>query len=143
MSDQGTARREVIKMAVYVTPLLITLKANLEFASTGSGLAAPSDRVFTGGSGQTTPVEPMPGEWRTLPPDGAAPRGSTLPHPNHPPRGGSDSAPSDHPTPVSSAPPPTKNPSPDDAAPPPHNDPAKDGPGKRRRPGRHRRWHVR
>jgi hypothetical protein len=38
MSDQGTTRREVLTKAVYVTPLLITLKATLAFAATGSGL---------------------------------------------------------------------------------------------------------
>jgi hypothetical protein len=114
MSDQGTTRREVIKKAVYVTPLLITLKANLEFASTGSGLAAPSDYVLTGGSGP-----PASG---TVPPDTTAPGGAPPP-PLHDP-------------------PPAEHAGPDDAAPPAQDDPVADHPGKRRRLRRHSRRYV-
>jgi hypothetical protein len=142
MSDQGTTRREVIKKAVYVTPVLLTLKANLEFASAGSGLHAPSDRGVTGGSGQTTPVEPTPPESGTVPPDSAAPGGSTPPPLHDPPPAGSDSAPSDHLAPVSSEPPPAEHTRSDDAASPPHNDPVADHPRKRRRLRRHHRRHV-
>jgi hypothetical protein len=98
MSDQGTTRREGITKAGYVTPLLIPLKANRAFAATGSGLAAPTDDVFTGGSGP--PASGM------APPNRAAPGGSPPPPRHSPPPVGSDSAPSDDPAPVSSEPPP-------------------------------------
>jgi hypothetical protein len=128
MSDQGTTRREVITKAVYVAPLLITLKANLAFAATGSGLQAPSDDVFTGGSG---------------PPESVAPGGSPSPPRQDPPPAGSEAAPPDDPAPVSTASPSAEHTGSDAVAPPPQDDPAADGPWKRRRPGRHRRWHVR
>jgi hypothetical protein len=137
MSDQGTTRREVIKKAVYVTPVLLTLKANLAFASTGSGLQAPSDYVLTGGSGQPNPVEPTPPELGAVPPNSAAPGGSTPPL-HDPPPAESDSAPSDHPAHVSSESPPAGNAGPDNAAPPPQDDQVTDHPGKRRRSRRHR-----
>jgi len=60
MSAQDTTRREVIKKAVYATPVLLTLKANLTFAATGSGLQAPSDYVFTGGPGPPIPLGTVP-----------------------------------------------------------------------------------
>jgi hypothetical protein len=148
MSDQNVARREVIKKAVYVTPVLLTLKANLEFASAGSGLPVRHDQGFTGGLGQPTPVEPAPSksetvppESRTVPPASAAPAGS-LPPPRHePPPAGLALAPSDPPAPVSFEPPPAENAGPDDAASPPQHAPAADHPGKRRRRGR-RHWHF-
>ena len=62
MSTEGTTRREVLKKAAYTTPILISLKANLELASAGSGLPAPSDRVITGGSGPTNPGTSTPGK---------------------------------------------------------------------------------
>jgi hypothetical protein len=142
MSDQDTTRREVIKKAVYATPVLITLKANLEFASAGSGSQAPSDRVLTEGSGQMNPVEPTPRESGTVAPDSVAPGGATPPPLNNPPPAGSDSAPSANPAPVSSEPPPTENPGSDDATPPPQDDPAADDPRKRRQRRQRRRRHI-
>jgi hypothetical protein len=142
MSDQGTTRREVIKKAVYATPILITLQANLELASTGSGLQAPSDYVLTGGSGQTHPVAPTPLGSRTVPPDNAAPGGATPPPRHAPPPAGSDSAPSDNPAPVSSEPPPTGNAGPDDTMSPPQDDSAADDSGKPRQRRQRRRRHL-
>jgi hypothetical protein len=141
MSDQGTTRREVMKKAVYATPILITLKANLEFASAGSGLQAPSDHGLTEGSGQPNPVEYTPPESQAVPPDHAAPGGSTPPPPNDPPPAGSHSTPSDDPAPVSSEPSPTEHTGSDDTPPPP-DDSTADDPGKRRQRRQRRRRHI-
>lgn len=37
MSEERLTRREVLKKAAYVTPVILTLKANFSFASAGSG----------------------------------------------------------------------------------------------------------
>ena len=37
MSEQRITRREIIKKAAYVTPVIMTLQANFSFASAGSG----------------------------------------------------------------------------------------------------------
>ena len=37
MSDERITRREIIKKAAYIAPLIITVKANFAFASAGSG----------------------------------------------------------------------------------------------------------
>jgi hypothetical protein len=37
MSDERITRREIIKKAAYITPLILTVKANFAFASAGSG----------------------------------------------------------------------------------------------------------
>ena len=37
MSDERITRREVLKKAAYVTPMILTMKANFAFASAGSG----------------------------------------------------------------------------------------------------------
>jgi hypothetical protein len=37
MSDERITRREIIKKAAYIAPLIFTVKANFAFASAGSG----------------------------------------------------------------------------------------------------------
>jgi hypothetical protein len=37
MSEQRLTRREIIKKAAYVAPIILTAKANFSFASAGSG----------------------------------------------------------------------------------------------------------
>ena len=37
MSDDRITRREIIKKAAYIAPLILTVKANFAFASAGSG----------------------------------------------------------------------------------------------------------
>ena len=37
MSDERVTRREIIKKAAYIAPLILTLQANFSFASAGSG----------------------------------------------------------------------------------------------------------
>jgi len=37
MSDERITRREIIKKAAYIAPLILTVKANFAFASAGSG----------------------------------------------------------------------------------------------------------
>ena len=45
MSNERVTRREIIKKAAYIAPLILTVKANFAFASAGSGdyYADPSD----------------------------------------------------------------------------------------------------
>jgi len=37
MSDERVTRREIIKKAAYIAPLILTVQANFSFASAGSG----------------------------------------------------------------------------------------------------------
>ena len=37
MSDERVTRREIIKKAAYIAPLIVTMKANFSIASAGSG----------------------------------------------------------------------------------------------------------
>ena len=37
MSDERVTRRELIKKAAYIAPLIVTMKASFSFASAGSG----------------------------------------------------------------------------------------------------------
>lgn len=37
MSDERITRREIIKKAAYIAPLILTVQANFSFASAGSG----------------------------------------------------------------------------------------------------------
>ena len=46
MSDERATRREIIKKAAYIAPLILTLQANCSCASAGSGdyYSDPSDK---------------------------------------------------------------------------------------------------
>jgi hypothetical protein len=44
MSGERLSRREIIKKAAYIAPIILTLPANFSFASAGSG-----DSLTTGG----------------------------------------------------------------------------------------------
>jgi hypothetical protein len=125
MADEATTRREVLKKAAYTTPILLTLKANLEFASAGSGLPPSNDRVITGRPELPNPGEPTSGS--TKPPT-ATPSGPGSPQPPSP----------SAPAPVSPELPPPDNPAPDNPASPP--DDAPDTTPRPRRRRRHRRW---
>jgi hypothetical protein len=61
MADEATTRREILKKAAYATPVLITLKANLEFASAGSGWPASRDQVIPIYPEPPNPGTPTPG----------------------------------------------------------------------------------
>ena len=37
MSEERTTRRDIIKKAAYITPIILTMSANFSFASAGSG----------------------------------------------------------------------------------------------------------
>lgn len=132
MSDAGTTRREVLKKAAYTTPVLITLKANLEFASAGSGLPPSSDRVITGGPNQTYPITSRPVE-SAPPPHSPDPVNSEPPPSKTPPPVSAQPPSPITPAPISSELPPPDSPVPGHSAPPPADDPATGSPGKRRR----------
>jgi hypothetical protein len=38
MSEERTARREILKKAAYMAPVIVTVAANFSFASAGSGV---------------------------------------------------------------------------------------------------------
>jgi hypothetical protein len=59
MTDEQSSRREVLKKAAYVTPVILTFKAIPSFAQNGSGLAA--QRGNSGGNnGVGNGVDPQP-----------------------------------------------------------------------------------
>jgi hypothetical protein len=41
MSEERISRRDAVKRAAYITPVIITMVANLSFASSGSGSLRP------------------------------------------------------------------------------------------------------
>jgi hypothetical protein len=41
MSEERISRRDAVKRAVYITPVIISMAANLSFASSGSGSVGP------------------------------------------------------------------------------------------------------
>jgi hypothetical protein len=41
MSEERISRRDAVKRAAYITPVIISMVANLSFASSGSGSLAP------------------------------------------------------------------------------------------------------
>jgi hypothetical protein len=41
MSEERISRRDAVKRAAYITPVIISMVANLSFASSGSGRDAP------------------------------------------------------------------------------------------------------
>jgi hypothetical protein len=45
MSDQQQTRREILKKAVYVAPVILTLPAIATFASAGSGVVRPRPTI--------------------------------------------------------------------------------------------------
>jgi hypothetical protein len=72
MSDETTTRRKVLKKAAYTTPAILTLKANLEFASAGSGPTPTRDPVITERPELRNPDEPSPGGTKPPPPQSQA-----------------------------------------------------------------------
>jgi|tagenome__1003787_1003787.scaffolds.fasta_scaffold10464547_1 hypothetical protein len=48
MSDERITRREALKKAVYVTPVILTMAAKFSFASSGSGATSPRNNKFNG-----------------------------------------------------------------------------------------------
>jgi hypothetical protein len=143
MSDEGTTRREVLRKAAYATPLLVTLKANLELASAGSGLPTSTDRVITGGSepmnagnstpgGSASPSQNYPSPTGTQPPalDTSGPGSSRPPVPNTLGTGSAQAPIRSIPTPVNSELLPPDDPVVDNYS-PPQND--NEITGKRRR----------
>ena len=44
MADERITRREAVKRAAYVTPVILTMAANFSFASAGSGATGDEDK---------------------------------------------------------------------------------------------------
>ena len=46
MADERITRREAVKRAAYVTPVILTMAANFSFASAGSGATSGDEDKF-------------------------------------------------------------------------------------------------
>ena len=46
MSEERITRRQAVKRAAYVTPVILTMAANFSFASAGSGATSRSGKKF-------------------------------------------------------------------------------------------------
>jgi hypothetical protein len=61
MTDEQISKRELLKKAAYVAPVMLTLKVAPAFAAAGSGLAGKNnDKKEKGNNGVGNGVDPQP-----------------------------------------------------------------------------------
>ena len=58
MTDEQNSKRELLKKAVYIAPVLLTLKAVPSYAQNGSGLAAQAREKGNNGVGNGPDPQP-------------------------------------------------------------------------------------